>query len=163
MSLVPPSEQRETVRHRVDPFQGPDLASLIFPSASRNISQITSQLSARTLSISNRLQSINSDAHFVQDVAVAYPECAVLANERCGGWYVEEGLKGTSFARSGKDSASGIPGSGGSGSAPAETRHDTATRGSVYFKSTDGHTGVWNFSLRRLNLHVLDVLGEFGG
>lgn len=36
-------------------------------------------------------------------------------------------------------------------------------RGSVYFKSTDGHHGQWAFSLRRLNLQLLRVLGEEGG
>lgn len=35
--------------------------------------------------------------------------------------------------------------------------------GSAYFKSTDGHQGQWAFSLRRLNLGVLDLLGECGG
>ncbi|KAL9112844.1 MAG: hypothetical protein Q9227_002921 [Pyrenula ochraceoflavens] len=33
---------------------------------------------------------------------------------------------------------------------------------SVYFKSTDGHTGQWGFSLRRLNLQLLDILGKNG-
>ena len=34
---------------------------------------------------------------------------------------------------------------------------------SVYFKSTDGHFGVWNFSLKRLNLHILPTIAENGG
>ena len=33
----------------------------------------------------------------------------------------------------------------------------------MYFKSTDGHHGQWAFSLRRLNLQLLKVLGEYGG
>lgn len=36
-------------------------------------------------------------------------------------------------------------------------------RGSAYFKSTDGHAGEWNFSLRRLNLQVLEAVGVYGG
>lgn len=32
--------------------------------------------------------------------------------------------------------------------------------GSVYFKSTDGHTGQWKFSLRRLNLGLLEIVGK---
>lgn len=32
-----------------------------------------------------------------------------------------------------------------------------------YFKSTDGHTNVWSFSLRRLNLHLLPIINENGG
>ena len=39
----------------------------------------------------------------------------------------------------------------------------TKRLGSVYFKSTDGHTGNWSFSLRRLNLHLLELLGKAGG
>ena len=35
--------------------------------------------------------------------------------------------------------------------------------GSAYFKSTDGHHGQWGFSTRRLNLHILEVIGEKGG
>jgi tRNA A64-2'-O-ribosylphosphate transferase len=35
--------------------------------------------------------------------------------------------------------------------------------GSAYFKSTDGHTGVWKFSCRRLNLHLLEVIGKNDG
>lgn len=35
--------------------------------------------------------------------------------------------------------------------------------GSAYFKSTDGHAGQWSFSLRRLNLQLLPLIGEKGG
>lgn len=31
-----------------------------------------------------------------------------------------------------------------------------------YFKSTDGHTNQWSFSLRRLNLHLLPVFCQYG-
>lgn len=34
---------------------------------------------------------------------------------------------------------------------------------SVYFKSTDGHTSQWSFSLRRLNTHLLPLLGKANG
>ncbi|KAJ3203771.1 hypothetical protein HDU67_009940, partial [Dinochytrium kinnereticum] len=34
---------------------------------------------------------------------------------------------------------------------------------SVYFKSTDGHYGKWDFNMRRLNRHILDVVAERGG
>ncbi|KAL7270491.1 tRNA A64-2'-O-ribosylphosphate transferase [Rhizina undulata] len=33
----------------------------------------------------------------------------------------------------------------------------------VYFKSTDGHNGEWKFSLRRLNLGLLEVVEKGGG
>lgn len=135
------------------------LSDLIFPEASRNISQTLSQLSSRSLSIRNRLHSIDSDAQFIQDVAVAYPDCAVVANERCGGWYVESGLKGNSFNASGDDDDND-----GEKTVRVRVRKKRGEGwGSAYFKSTDGHFGIWNFSLRRLNLGVLDVLGEFGG
>lgn len=35
--------------------------------------------------------------------------------------------------------------------------------GSAYFKSTDGHAGSWSFSLRRLNLHLLPLIGRHNG
>lgn len=35
-----------------------------------------------------------------------------------------------------------------------------ARAGSSYFKSTDGHTNNWNFSFRRLNLHLLTILSQ---
>lgn len=34
---------------------------------------------------------------------------------------------------------------------------------SVYFKSTDGHFGEWNVSLKRLNLHILEVIAMHKG
>lgn len=35
--------------------------------------------------------------------------------------------------------------------------------GGVYFKSTDGHTGQWKFSSRRLNLGLLEIAGRNHG
>jgi len=32
----------------------------------------------------------------------------------------------------------------------------------AYFKSTDGHCGQWDLSLRRLNLHLIDLLAAHG-
>ncbi|KAG2731618.1 hypothetical protein G9P44_005205 [Scheffersomyces stipitis] len=34
---------------------------------------------------------------------------------------------------------------------------------SSYFKSTDGHTSEWAFSMRRLNLHLVPIIGEYDG
>ncbi|CAI4213792.1 unnamed protein product [Parascedosporium putredinis] len=36
-------------------------------------------------------------------------------------------------------------------------------RPSAYFKSTDGHTGQWKFSSRRLNLHLFGLIEENNG
>ncbi|KAK6522247.1 hypothetical protein TWF281_002814 [Arthrobotrys megalospora] len=80
------------------------------------------------LSISNRLHSINSDSLFVQSVASALG-LPIIANERCGSWYVPPAQKA----------------------------------GSCYFKSTDGHFGCWSFSLRRLNLGIMELIGRSGG
>ncbi|KAK6353514.1 hypothetical protein TWF696_005477 [Orbilia brochopaga] len=80
------------------------------------------------LSISNRLHSINADSQFVQSFADAL-DLPLVANERCGSWYVPSDRKA----------------------------------GSCYFKSTDGHFGCWSFSLRRLNLSLLELIGRRGG
>lgn len=105
-------------------------ADLIFPHLSNtpNLSSTLSSLRRSTLSIHNRLASIVHDSAFVASVATAY-SLPLVANERCGSWYIPPDLK----------------------------------RGSVYFKSTDGHMGQWQFSLRRLNLQLLDVVQQRGG
>ncbi len=86
-----------------------------------------------TLSIPNRLRSILEDADFVQRVVEEYSHqgspLPVIANERCGNWYIPPDKKA----------------------------------GSAYFKSTDGHFGQWDFSLRRLNLQVLEIVASYGG
>ena len=40
---------------------------------------------------------------------------------------------------------------------------ELALGGTAYFKSTDGHSRQWNFSLSRLNLHVARIAAEHGG
>ena len=86
-----------------------------------------------TLSIPNRLRSILDDAEFVRRVVELHsPSSSLLpliANERCGSWYITPDRKA----------------------------------GSAYFKSTDGHFGQWDFSLRRLNLQVLEIVGRHSG
>lgn len=105
------------------------LSSLHFPSAEHaSVSQTLSSLRRSALSIPNRLRSIESDAHFVQHVA-DHCDLPLVANERCGSWYINPESKA----------------------------------GSAYFKSTDGHTGQWDFSLRRLNLQILPVALQHGG
>ncbi|KAK6433620.1 tRNA A64-2'-O-ribosylphosphate transferase [Oleoguttula sp. CCFEE 5521] len=102
--------------------------SLIFPSAATSISSTLTSLKRAKLSITNRLHSIHSDASFVLETANHF-DLPLVANERCGSWYV-----------------------------PPERK-----QGSAYFKSTDGHAGQWAFNLRRLNLQVLEVVGEGRG
>ncbi|RYP00060.1 hypothetical protein DL764_006610 [Monosporascus ibericus] len=97
-----------------------------------NFNSILQDLRRRNLSVGNRLRSIREDAAFVAEVAAAFGPGRprpVVANERCGSWYV----------------------------------HPRSKAASAYFKSTDGHFGQWRFSARRLNLHLLDLVGERDG
>jgi tRNA A64-2'-O-ribosylphosphate transferase len=107
------------------------VSQLHFPSpAHGSLSHVLSDLRRSALSVANRLRSIETDARFVQEVADRFDgQLPLVANERCGSWYIPADRKG----------------------------------GSVYFKSTDGHAGQWDFSLRRLNLQVLDIVGKHGG
>ncbi|KFY33704.1 hypothetical protein V494_07401 [Pseudogymnoascus sp. VKM F-4513 (FW-928)] len=104
-------------------------SDLIFSEqANHNFSKILGDIKRHTLSIHNRLRSILVDAAFVQSVSEAYRR-PLVANERCGSWYINPESKS----------------------------------GSAYFKSTDGHTGVWKFSTRRLNTHLLELIGTGDG
>ncbi|KAI3316904.1 initiator tRNA phosphoribosyl transferase [Xylariaceae sp. AK1471] len=104
-------------------------SELIFSlQANHNFSRILTDLKRANLSVSNRLRSIREDADFVYEVADAFSR-PLIANERCGSWYIDPENKA----------------------------------GSAYFKSTDGHTGQWNFSSRRLNLHLLSIIGQHDG
>ena len=103
-------------------------SQLIFPSAHKDVFTAVTSLKRANLSIGNRLRSIKQDAEFVQRVAEAY-QLPLIANERCGSWYI-----------------------------PPKNKC-----GSAYFKSTDGHHGQWSFSLRRLNLQILDVIEQYCG
>ncbi|KAG6356815.1 hypothetical protein INS49_014689 [Diaporthe citri] len=138
------------------------LSDIIFPSqessiSTNNINKILGDLKRSNLSITNRLLSIQKDADFVEEVAAALAggrgpgdgdgdgdgggdgggaqdgarkqKRPLVANERCGSWYIRPSLKGAS----------------------------------AYFKSTDGHTGQWKFSTRRLNLHLLPIIERCDG
>lgn len=107
----------------------PQLSDIIFNNTTNNsFNKVLGELKKSTLSIPNRLRSIKQDANFVSEVASAY-QLPLVANERCGSWYI-----------------------------PPEQKKQSA-----YFKSTDGHMAQWSFSLRRLNLQVLETIGEFDG
>lgn len=95
---------------------------------SESFGDIVKSFRKESRSIRNRIQSILSDSKFVQQVSEAYG-LPLVANERCGRWYI-----------------------------PTDQLTD-----SVYFKSTDGHTGQWAFSLRRLNVHLFDVINQYNG
>ena len=102
--------------------------ALLLPIQSQNFSKTLSSLKRSTLSVTNRLESIRLDSEFVASIADLY-QLPLVANERCGSWYISPSKKA----------------------------------GSAYFKSTDGHMGQWSFSMRRLNLQLLEIIGESGG
>ncbi|KAJ5833491.1 hypothetical protein N7474_001802 [Penicillium riverlandense] len=78
----------------------PTLEALHFPSAQQSISQTLSSLRRSALSVSNRLQSIETDAAFVQEVADHYA-LPLVANERCGSWYIPPAAKsGSAYFKS---------------------------------------------------------------
>ena len=106
------------------------LADLTLNDSSHNPSLYASLRLIRksALSIHNRLNSILDDTRFAKEVS-RYHGLPLVANERCGSWYID----------------------------PADKA------GSAYFKSTDGHHGQWQFSPRRLNLHLLPILAAHGG
>lgn len=67
----------------------PRYSDIIFPnSEDASLSQLLGSLKRTTLSIPNRLSSIRSDAEFVSHVAAAYRGRPLVANERCGSWYI---------------------------------------------------------------------------
>lgn len=74
------------------------------------------------------------DVKFVNSIAAHFGHrqaavpVLVLANQRCGSWYVDPRI------------------------------HSQAARVPVYFKSTDGHSHQWNFNLRRANWKLLSLL-----
>ena len=91
----------------------------------------------------HRLLSIHRDTRAIQDlffqsqnqerslITHALSQWKLIANERCGSWYIP----------------------------PVIRNHNSNTvskSSSCYFKSTDGHVNVWDFSLKRLNLHLLE-------
>ncbi|KAI1613826.1 initiator tRNA phosphoribosyl transferase [Exophiala viscosa] len=106
------------------------LAELVLNDSSHNPSLYANLRSIRrsALSIPHRLHSILSDAHFAKEVS-GHCGLPLVANERCGSWYID----------------------------PADKV------GSAYFKSTDGHHSMWDFSLRRLNLQLFSILAKYGG
>jgi tRNA A64-2'-O-ribosylphosphate transferase len=87
--------------------------------------------------IRNRLLSIQYDVEtFVNPQLSRLSHYPVIANDRCGTWYHVSG--GAATPTGGRKTC-------------------------CYFKSTDGHVGSWNFSLKRLNLTVITSVSKAGG
>lgn len=68
---------------------------LIFPETSGNFNHTLSSLKQSRLSVRNRLSSIIADAEYVQRVGQLYNR-PLVANERCGSWYIPPEMKGGS-------------------------------------------------------------------
>lgn len=67
----------------------PHFSDLILPQNEQpSMSQLLASLKRTTLSIHNRLTSIRDDAAFIARVAAAYGPRPLVANERCGSWYI---------------------------------------------------------------------------
>ena len=129
--------------------------TIIFPSQTNDLKTILTELKRSNLSITNRLHSIHADATFVSSVAKAFHPLPLIANERCGSWYIPS-ISGSVSASKAREH----PASATTTTTPSDSCRKA---GSAYFKSTDGHHGEWSFSLRRLNLQILDLVGEGGG
>ncbi|RHZ80565.1 hypothetical protein Glove_134g83 [Diversispora epigaea] len=89
----------------------------------------TEQIRKDSKNIYNRLKSIYEDSKFISEISNLLPYLPVIANERCGNWYIDQKLCAQS----------------------------------AYFKSTDGHIGNWDFNIRRLNAHLLDIIIKYNG
>ncbi|KAF4336808.1 initiator tRNA phosphoribosyl transferase [Fusarium beomiforme] len=75
----------------------PHFSDLILPQNEHlSMSQLMASLKRTTLTIHNRLASIQSDAEFVDSVSRAYSPRPLVANERCGSWYIPPERKGAS-------------------------------------------------------------------
>ncbi|KAK2602782.1 hypothetical protein N8I77_009288 [Diaporthe amygdali] len=129
------------------------LSDIIFPSqessiSTNNINKILGDLKRSNLSITNRLRSIQQDADFVEEVAAALAGGVGVDGDGDGDDGVSKTRRRPLTANERCGSWYIRPGLKGA---------------SAYFKSTDGHTGQWKFSTRRLNLHLLPVIEECDG
>lgn len=85
----------------------------------------------------NRILSILQDAEWVVNFCQKeLPNIPIVPNLRCGGWYVPRST--------------------------SSTQNEIAVEKGCYFKSTDGHTNEWGFSLKRYNPSVLNLIQERG-
>lgn len=94
----------------------------------------------------HRIRSISRDARrlfqIIQDLCRAdetqrrsLSKPLIIPNERCGIWYISPEIASLSYHQG----------------------------DCCHFKSTDGHYDTWNFSFKRLNLHLLDLLYQNEG
>ncbi|TIB86511.1 initiator tRNA phosphoribosyl transferase [Wallemia mellicola] len=96
----------------------------------------------------------NSDSQFVDSLGRHYSDYSVVAyynfpaaNQRCGVWYINPKLVCYALLTARINVQK------------ENYRPDIY----AYFKSTDGHTNAWSFSLRRPNLHLIEHILECKG
>jgi tRNA A64-2'-O-ribosylphosphate transferase len=143
----------------------------------RKPTQVTKQLKRQRASLYNCVCSIVDDAVFVEELSELWPGVPLIANLRCGAWYVPPHFP-SSASTTAAVTAAAWPTSSASetlpvaahcdagasslqGAAPTAIVGQTVRAGrsisTCYFKSTDGHMSNWSFSPTRLNLHVAQV------
>ena len=67
----------------------PEYSQILFPnSQGPSFSQLLTTLKRNTRSIHNRLTSIKADAEFISAAVESFPHRPLVANERCGSWYI---------------------------------------------------------------------------
>lgn len=92
ISRLPQNSSQEAFPTSID--------SLQFPESRISLSHTVTLLHRSTLSVHNRLSSVEKDALFVEQVAsdLCLP---VIANERCGTWYISPEQKaGSAYFKS---------------------------------------------------------------
>ncbi|KAK4698712.1 tRNA A64-2'-O-ribosylphosphate transferase, partial [Phenoliferia sp. Uapishka_3] len=128
--------------------------TLVFPEAVESYQAHRTEIRAKLRDTYNRLHSISEDADWVDnDVRRAFPDFPIIRNHGSGdqrSWEVDADELGVlANQRAGAWYVK-----------PSEQPSDTPR---AYFKSTDGHIGVHDFSLRRSNLSLLPLVQKCQG
>ncbi|GAX78930.1 hypothetical protein CEUSTIGMA_g6369.t1 [Chlamydomonas eustigma] len=154
-----------------------------------SVNRVSRLLKIEQNSLFNCLNSIVHDAEFVDEVKNLYPSLPLLANLRCGLWYVRPDHQNQDNNRLGsklkapessgeihhqggnvlwdtsctrQDRTCSMPETTPSSTDPSTGASENAHK-TCYFKSTDGHYGNWSFSTTRLNWHVAMTAAYQGG
>lgn len=94
------SQTMSSSAYEAPPTSFSSLSSLQFPIASQSLSHTTRLLHQSSQSTHNRLASICQDATFVTHIGSSLG-LPIIANERCGGWYVPpESRAGSAYFKS---------------------------------------------------------------
>ncbi|KAI1503630.1 tRNA A64-2'-O-ribosylphosphate transferase [Biscogniauxia marginata] len=86
--VVFPSQRAQDNNDDDDDDDDDDVVAVVASAANPSISRVLADLRRSDLSMGNRLRSILADASFARSVSAAYGGRPLVANERCGSWYV---------------------------------------------------------------------------